>query len=60
MLYEVITTQSLKGSGPQITLKATNETIADTGFSDESVIFYADTAYRGFEFSVGVYEKWEG
>ena len=58
-LYVDDDTQSLKGSNPQITLKATNETILDTGFSDESVVFYADSPYRGFEFTVGVYEKWE-
>ena len=58
-LYVDDNTQSLRGSGPQVTLKATNETVVDTGFSDESVVFYADSPYRGFEFSVGVYEKWE-
>lgn len=59
-LYVNDDTQSLKGSGPQITMKATNEDVIDTGWDDESVVFYADTPYRGFEFRVGVYEKWEG
>lgn len=56
-LYMLDETQSLLGSDPQVTLKATNEEITDTGWADDSIIFYADTPYRGFEFTVGVYEK---
>lgn len=59
-LYVNDNTQMLKGSNPQITLKATNEAIQDTGFGDDSIVIYADSPYRGFEFTVGVYEKWEG
>lgn len=55
--YLLADTQELRATAPQITLKATNEQIMDTGFGDESIVFYADASYRGFEFSVGVYEK---
>lgn len=57
-LYVADDTQSLRATAPQITMKASTAAITDTGFDEESVVFYADTPYRGFEFRVGVYEKW--
>lgn len=55
-MYLTRSTQALQGSNPQITIKASIDApIIDSGYDSE--LIFNDTAYRGFEFTVGVYEK---
>lgn len=55
-MYLTRQTQLLQASPSQITLKASIDApILDSGYDEELV--FNDTAYRGFEFTVGVYEK---